>query len=775
MKIQKKQEIEFFGTKTGNANSIALGYATETKNFGEVAVGVMNKSTAAKDPNSSKGVCADPDATLFSVGCGGSGERKNALEVKGDGSVIIPGENGDINVADKIKQVLDTDASIELVKSTDSDLQYTLMVNNESRGSINIPKDQFLKNVTYDTEAKRLVFTFVTLDEEEHVERISINDLKDVYTAGNGINIDNNVISADFSSVEAAISDEKTQRETTDNEIKSTLDTKANITDVDNRLDDLQNYCFELGNDGKVTTPYIMPYSELDILRLNNNKEYTYANIGGELINDDGHYIYDKTLNKTIKITKISNDFISANADGDFFRTSEPLNLSHTFYLDNEKTGVVENLTQLTIEESNVFLNLPYVETNDNLDDGITPQYIYDATDNKWIEVVETYYAITYAGFNTEESLDLTHDLYYSYYPNIIGNWTTAGRCSTSMGFQSLADDDGCTAIGYKSLSGGDNSIAIGKGATTHSNWAICLGCDSETVGSDSIVIGRNTITNNENTIFIGNEIKTDKKTTNSIAIGGNTRINAEDSIAIGRYATSESGVAIGYSSNAWRAEATAIGNATKAFFVFSTAIGAYAETGGNYAIAIGNNVPNTKSIFGVGFNGVNGIDMDRDNYGLYLKGFGGYDGTNLVVKSGNTETLNPNIKSVQQIINEKANASAIPTKVSQLTNDANFITSYTETDPVWTREKTNYYTKTEIDGKGYLTAHQSLDGYAKKTEIPNVSTKADLVDGKLKAEQLPKLNNITAATTTEDMITKFNDLLADLKAKGYMTADITA
>ena len=103
MKIQKKQEIEFFGTKTGNANSIALGYATETKNFGEVAVGVMNKSTAAKDPNSSKGVCVDPDATLFSVGYGGSGERKNALEVKGDGSVIIPGENGNINIAEKIK------------------------------------------------------------------------------------------------------------------------------------------------------------------------------------------------------------------------------------------------------------------------------------------------------------------------------------------------------------------------------------------------------------------------------------------------------------------------------------------------------------------------------------------------------------------------------------------------------------------------------------------------------------------------------------------------
>ena len=95
-------------------------------------------------------------------------------------------------------------------------------------------------------------------------------------------------------------------------------------------------------------------------------------------------------------------------------------------------------------------------------------------------------------------------------------------------------------------------------------------------------------------------------------------------------------------------------------------------------------------------------MEMDRDNYGLYLRGFGGYDGTNLVVENGGTETLNPNIKSVQQIINEKA----------------------------------------------------------------------DLVDGKLKAEQLPKLVNITNASTAEEVVTKFNVLLADLKAKGYMEVD---
>lgn len=809
MKIQKKQEIEFFGTKTGNANSIALGYATETKNFGEVAVGVMNKSTAAKDPNSSKGVCADPDATLFSVGCGGSGERKNALEVKGDGSVIIPGENGDINVADKIKQVLDTDASIELVKSTDSDLQYTLMVNNESRGSINIPKDQFLKNVTYDTEAKQLVFTFVTLDEEEHVERISINDLKDVYTAGNGINIDNNVISADFSSVEAAISDEKTQRETTDNEIKSTLDTKADITDVNSRLDDLQNYCFKLGDTGGISAPFSLIYRFAQKIQLLNNDEvYTYGDISSVLEEDTEYYIYDKTINSFIKITKV--EYFNCDPQGDFFRTIEPLDLTHTFYLDNEKTGVTENLTQLSIKTSNAFVNLPYVEVNDNLDDDIVPQHIYDATDNKWIEIIETYYVENLYAFNTEKPLDLTHELYYSYSSALV-NWTTVGDYSIALGDSSSANGHNSTSLGVGTSANGNNSTSLGNNTSANVLGSIAIGNSTKSKGECSIAIGSNTSAKGDSSITLGKEASTDTQASESIAIGANTSVIGNNSLALGSSISinASSAIAIGYITEAHNGSiaigthnaarnmnsivigdyaetgnknivsdgkySIAIGCNSKAKSNYSLALGAFSNTDGDYAIALGKNVSNTKSIFGVGFNGVNGIDMDRDNYGLYLKGFGGYDGTNLVVKSGDTETLNPDIKSVQQIINEKANASAIPTKVSQLTNDANFITSYTETDPVWTREKTNYYTKTEIDGKGYLTAHQSLDGYAKKTEIPNVSTKADLVDGKLKAEQLPKLNNITAATTTEDMITKFNDLLADLKAKGYMTADITA
>ena len=67
----------------------------------------------------------------------------------------------------------------------------------------------------------------------------------------------------------------------------------------------------------------------------------------------------------------------------------------------------------------------------------------------------------------------------------------------------------------------------------------------------------------------------------------------------------------------------------------------------------------------------------------------------------------------------KKTDIPSVPTKLSELINDSSFITTYTETDPVWNSEKVNYYTKTEIDNKNYLTEHQSLADYAKKSEIP--------------------------------------------------------
>ena len=56
-------------------------------------------------------------------------------------------------------------------------------------------KDGMLNNVEYDAEANELVFTWNT-DAGISVDRVPVGDLVDVYTAGNGINIVDNAISA---------------------------------------------------------------------------------------------------------------------------------------------------------------------------------------------------------------------------------------------------------------------------------------------------------------------------------------------------------------------------------------------------------------------------------------------------------------------------------------------------------------------------------------------------------------------------------------------------
>lgn len=59
--------------------------------------------------------------------------------------------------------------------------------------------------------------------------------------------------------------------------------------------------------------------------------------------------------------------------------------------------------------------------------------------------------------------------------------------------------------------------------------------------------------------------------------------------------------------------------------------------------------------------------------------------------------------------LNAKADINDIPTKLSDLQNDKNFLTSI----------PSEYVTDTELNNKGYLTQHQSLDDYAKVDDIP--------------------------------------------------------
>lgn len=95
----------------------------------------------------------------------------------------------------------------------------------------------------------------------------------------------------------------------------------------------------------------------------------------------------------------------------------------------------------------------------------------------------------------------------------------------------------------------------------------------------------------------------------------------------------------------------------------------------------------------------------------------------------------------------KKTDIPTVPTKLSELTNDSGYITTYTETDPVWNSEKSNYYTKTEINEKNYLTEHQSLAEYAKKSDIPTDYVRntelADYATKTYVTEQIGSINSI--------------------------------
>lgn len=91
------------------------------------------------------------------------------------------------NKADKTD--LDT---INLVKK--EDLVYELQVGDRVAGTINLPKDQFLKEVDYNSDTKVITFTFETTD-GEIISQVNISDLVDTYVAGNGLNLTSNEFS----------------------------------------------------------------------------------------------------------------------------------------------------------------------------------------------------------------------------------------------------------------------------------------------------------------------------------------------------------------------------------------------------------------------------------------------------------------------------------------------------------------------------------------------------------------------------------------------------
>ena len=120
--------------------------------------------------------------------------------------------------------------SVEIVKNTQSDLQYILKVDGQDAGEINIPKDQFLRSVTYDPSTKQMTFVFETT-QGTSTTVVDMSGLVDTYTNGRGIDLNGNVFSA---KIDASSESYLTL---TEGGIKlfgidSALAQKANVTDI---------------------------------------------------------------------------------------------------------------------------------------------------------------------------------------------------------------------------------------------------------------------------------------------------------------------------------------------------------------------------------------------------------------------------------------------------------------------------------------------------------------------------------------------------------------
>lgn len=94
--------------------------------------------------------------------------------------------------------------------------------------------------------------------------------------------------------------------------------------------------------------------------------------------------------------------------------------------------------------------------------------------------------------------------------------------------------------------------------------------------------------------------------------------------------------------------------------------------------------------------------------------------------------------------LNAKADINDIPTKTSELQNDSNFLTSI----------PSEYVTDTELNNKGYLTQHQSLDDYATKSYVSSEIAKAQLEGGEV---------DLDPYALKEDIPTKLSDLQNDM------------
>ena len=117
-------------------------------------------------------------------------------------------------------------------------------------------------------------------------------------------------------------------------------------------------------------------------------------------------------------------------------------------------------------------------------------------------------------------------------------------------------------------------------------------------------------------------------------------------------------------------------------------------------------------------------IDVFSVTTGGEIFAFVAYDDGSIEIKNHKASILSANTNTeftptkdyhpaTKKYVDDAKASIVVPTKTSELTNDSNFLTTIPD----------NYITDEKLSTKGYLTEHQSLDGYAKTEYVDSKTT----------------------------------------------------
>jgi hypothetical protein len=173
------------------------------------------------------------------------------------------------------------------------------------------------------------------------------------------------------------------------------------------------------------------------------------------------------------------------------------------------------------------------------------------------------------------------------------------------------------------------------------------------------------------------------------------------------------------------------------------------------------------------------------NNYGLTL-----YEKTDKMSITAEENSLNANMKIIDNTLKEKANDKDIPTKVSELTNDSGFITDYTESDPtvpshvkgITTTDISNWNNKADVEDiptvptkvselendKNYISSIPSE--YVTETELnnKNYATESFVTNKIAEAELSGGEVDLSGLATKDELASKVD------KVKGKSLVDDT-